>query len=96
MGKGNLMKVTFVTDKGRARRRTPLPSSDRGGSGRIGTPGFQGTRKDSLAGISRVDQEQDAGTALFPGYEEVSAGARTGVRLIENDHGPCPCHRCTI
>lgn len=70
-----------------ARRRTSSPSSDRGRSGCSGTPGFQGTRQGSLAGISRVDQEQDAGTALLPRRKKVSVAARTGVWPIKDGNG---------
>jgi len=70
-----------------ARRRTPSSSPDRGRSGCTGAPGFQGTREGSLVDISRVDQEQDARTALFSRYKEVSVAVRTEVRSIENGHG---------
>jgi len=71
-----------------ARGRTSPPSSDRGRSGRASAPSFQGTREDSLADTGRVDQKQDAGTALFPGCKEVSAAVRAGVRSIEDSPGP--------
>lgn len=74
-----------------ARGRTPPPSSDRGRSGRVGAPGFQGTREGSLAGTSRVDQEHNAETALLAGRQEVSAVVRTEVRHSRTVSRICFC-----